>query len=402
MGSLSASDERQLLSALELARGQAPFASPNPAVGCVLVRDGTVIAEGAHRYADRDHAEIVALKKAEAAGLDVRGATAFVTLEPCSHHGRTAPCSNALIAAGVARCVVATIDPNPQVSGEGLARMRTAGMEVDLADGDSVVAQAARRLNDAFAFSIRNNRPFVTLKAALSVDGMLAPPQDSRTPAEPFWLTGAAARADVQRLRHANDAVLTGIGTVLADDPLLTDRTGEPRRRPLLRVVLDGELRMPLDSALVRSAAEDLLIVAREDAPLDREVRLKELGAEVLRLSSDAERRIDLSALLEYLQGRGVRSVLAEGGSALNGALLQADLVDRAVLYFAEVELGADALPFAAGQGSPYALVERMSDVKRETFAYAADSALEDVRISGYLHDPWANISSASSEWLGL
>jgi diaminohydroxyphosphoribosylaminopyrimidine deaminase/5-amino-6-(5-phosphoribosylamino)uracil reductase len=181
-----------------------------------------VIGEGAHIYDNLDHAEIVALKQAAARGLSTIGATAYITLEPCSHHGRTGPCADALIAAGIVRCVVATQDPNPRVSGQGIARLRAAGIAVTV----GVLEQQARDLNDAFAHFIQHRTPFVTLKAALSVDGKLAPPPASRYPNQPRWLTGAAARYEVQLLRHASDAVLTGIGTVLADDPQLTDRSG--------------------------------------------------------------------------------------------------------------------------------------------------------------------------------
>ena len=224
-------DERGLRRALELASDASAFASPNPTVGCVLARpeSSTVLGEGAHFYDNFDHAEIVALKQARAAGHDLHGATACVTLEPCVHHGRTGPCSDALIAAGITRCVVATFDPNPVVRGNGLARLSAAGVEVLVLPADSELAQQARRLNDAFAFAIQHQRPFVTLKAAVSVDGKLAPPPGERSATAPHWLTGSAARADVQRLRHASDAILTGVGTVLADDPELTDRTGLPR-----------------------------------------------------------------------------------------------------------------------------------------------------------------------------
>ena len=230
--------------ALHLARETAALASPNPQVGCVLKKNNQIIGQGAHLYANRDHAEIVALKQAAALGHSTRGATAFVTLEPCSHHGRTGPCADALIAASITRCVVATTDPNPQVAGQGIARLRAAGIEVTL----GICKLEARALNNAFAWAITQGRPFVTLKAALSTDGMLAPNPAKRTAAEPHWLTGPLARADVQQLRHASDAILTGIGTVLADNPSLTDRTGLPRRRPLQRIVLDSNLRIPLES----------------------------------------------------------------------------------------------------------------------------------------------------------
>src|ERR1700679_605810 len=211
------SDEEYMRRALELARATVGLASPNPQVGCVLVRDCEIVGEGAHFYDERDHAEIVALRQA---GELARGATAYVTLEPCSHHGRTGPCAEALIAAGVGRVVAATVDPNPVVSGRGIVRLRAAGVEVDV----GVCEREARAVNDAFACWVRTGRPLVMLKAAVSADGMIAPAESM--PGEIYWVTGVEARAEVQRMRHGVDAVLTGIGTVLADDPLLTDRSG--------------------------------------------------------------------------------------------------------------------------------------------------------------------------------
>lgn len=391
-------DERGLRRALELASDAAAFASPNPTVGCVLLRQETttVLGEGAHFYDNFDHAEIAALNQARAAGHDLHGATAYVTLEPCVHHGRTGPCSDALIAAGIRRCVVATFDPNPLVRGKGLARLSAAGVEVMVLPADSEMAQRARRLNDAFAFAIQHERPFVTLKAALSVDGKMAPAVGQRNERGPYWLTGSAARADVQRLRHASDAILTGIGTVLADDPELTDRTGLPRRRPLLRVVLDPQLRIPLESKLVRSAAaerrKDLFVMCDEEASEERAAELRELGVEVHRLPR-REGRLDLRVALDVLNEHHVRSVLTEAGSAVNGSLLRDGLADKVVLYFAERELGASALPFAEGT-SPYLVQQQMSGVERSTFANAMgeDMRGDDVKISGYLHDPWGGI----------
>jgi diaminohydroxyphosphoribosylaminopyrimidine deaminase/5-amino-6-(5-phosphoribosylamino)uracil reductase len=356
------------------------------------MRSEIVLGEGAHFYDKFDHAEIAALKQARAAGHDLQGATACVTLEPCAHHGRTGPCSDALIAAGIGRCIVATVDPNPQVRGQGLAKLSAAGVEVLAVPADSEFAVRARRLDDAFAFAIQHQRPFLTLKAAVSVDGKLAPAMAQRTATAPHWLTGSAARADVQRLRHASDAILTGIGTVLADDPELTDRTGLPRRRPLLRVVMDPELRIPLESKLVRSASseqpKDLLVFCDEMADEERESELRARGVEVHRLPR-RDGRLDLRVALDVLNGHHhIRSVLAEAGSALNGSILRDQLADKVVLYFAEQELGQDAIPFAEGT-SPYLLQEQLSSVERETFP---NDGAEDVRISGYLHDPWTGL----------
>jgi diaminohydroxyphosphoribosylaminopyrimidine deaminase/5-amino-6-(5-phosphoribosylamino)uracil reductase len=415
---LTPQDELHLTRALTLARDAVAFASPNPTVGCVITLGDNVVGEGAHRYDALDHAEIVALKQAATAlkgtnaalkgtGFNpsvtatkvdgalapegLQDATAYVTLEPCSHHGRTGPCADALIAAGVSRCVVATVDPNPLVRGQGIARLRAAGIEVVLADG--ALALEARRLNDAFAHFIQRQRPFVTLKAALSVDGKLAPPPATRTATAPHWITGPAARDDAQLLRHSADAVLTGIGTVLADDPLLTDRTEQPRRRPLLRVVLDRKLRIPLDSKLVRSAADDLLVVCSNEAPLAAESALLALGVQVLRLPLH-DGRLDLNALLLALAARNITSVLVEAGSAVNGSFLHAGLVDKLVLYFAERELGLEAVDFAAGYASAYDLQKHLTSVTREAFANAGT---EDVRISGYLNDPWVAVAELVS-----
>lgn len=395
-----AQDEVFMQRALKLAAETIGLASPNPQVGCVLVRatakgeSHKIIGEGAHLYDNRDHAEIVALKQAAARGISTQGATAYVTLEPCSHHGRTPPCANALIAAGITRCVIATQDPNPQVSGHGIQKLRDANIEVTL----GILEQQARDLNDAFAHFIRHRTPFVTLKAALSVDGKLAPPPASRSPNQPHWLTGPAARYEVQLLRHASDAVLTGIGTVLADDPQLTDRSGVfgpntlPRRRPLLRVILDSHLRIPLTSQLVHSATNatgphsDLLILCGSPAPHSKVATLGSLGIEVERVPDHAG-RLSLPAVLSTLAEREILSLLLECGSRLNGAFLRQNLADKAVLMFAETELGDQAIPFAQGIPSPYLLEQSLHRVTRTTYA-------PDICITGYLHDPWRHVDS--------
>ena len=372
--------------ALTLARETVALASPNPQVGCVLVKDGEIIAEGAHLYDHRDHAEIAALKQARERGHDVSGATAYVTLEPCSHHGRTGPCADALVAARISRVVIATQDPNPQVSGQGIAKLRAAGIEVTL----DVLEQPARDLNDAFAHFIVQHRPFVTLKAALSVDGYLAPSPQTRTPNQPHWLTGPAARAEVQRLRHASDAILTGIGTVLADDPALTDRTNEPRRRPLLRVVLDSHLRIPLDSQLVRTTANrDLLLLTSSRAPIEKIKALEQAGAEVEAIP-DHDNRLSLAAVLKALAQRQILSLLLESGTHLNGAFLHHDLVDKAVLFYSDTELGCDSLPFAEGIASSYLFQQSLHRTTHNTFG---PTEKPDACITGYLHDPWPTAS---------
>jgi diaminohydroxyphosphoribosylaminopyrimidine deaminase / 5-amino-6-(5-phosphoribosylamino)uracil reductase len=418
--SLTLQDGRHLAQALSLARDAAAFASPNPTVGCVLTRGDTILGQGAHFYDARDHAEIVALKQAVALGHNVRGATAYVTLEPCAHHGRTGPCSDALIAAGISRCIVATVDPNPLVSSQGLAKLRAANIEVLLLDPTHPLAQQARRLNDAFAHFIQHRRPFVTLKAALSADGKLAPPPSTRTSTAPHWVTGTAARADAQLLRHASDAILTGIGTVLADNPSLTDRTGLPRRRPLLRVILDSDLRIPLSCTLLHTCTllhgsvistgakrsgetplfeganpaptlPSLLILCSNNASAERESALRARNIEVLRVPTQAN-HLDLHAVFALLAERNLLSILVEAGSALNGNLLSANLVDKLALYYAKRELGPNAIPFASGFDSPSALQQRLTHTTHSTFPSDITPNTEDIRITGYIHDPWANI----------
>ncbi len=380
--------------ALALARATAGLASPNPQVGCVLVRPGAsdsgdlILGEGAHLYDQRDHAEIAALKHAAALGNDVRGATAYVTLEPCSHHGRTAPCADALIAAGIARCIVATHDPNPLVSGQGLAKLRAAGIALSVGVGE----QQARELNLVFAYAIQHQRPFLTLKAALSTDGYLAPPPETRLLGQPHWLTGPEARAEVHRLRHASDAILTGIGTVLADDPALTDRSGLLRRRPLLRVILDPGLRTPATSQLIRSTAAtappeapDLLLLCAPGASREREQQLLRASygrAEIVRLPAGPAGRLNLPAVLALLADRHCRSLLLEAGSALNSAFLHEDLIDRVVLFFSHAILGAAAIPFAAAGPSAFVLQGKLTQLQTQNVG-------TDTMITGLLHDPW-------------
>ena len=388
-------DEVFMQRALNLAAETIGLASPNPQVGCVLTRQypgeatPEIIGEGAHLYDNRDHAEIVALKQAAARGIYTSGATAYVTLEPCSHHGRTPPCANALIEAGITRCVIATQDPNPRVSGKGIERLRAAGIEITV----GILEQQARNLNDAFAHFIQHRTPFVTLKAALSADGKLAPPPASRHPNQPHWLTGPIARHEVQLLRHASDAVLTGIGTVLADDPQLTDRSGIfgpnglPRRRPLLRVILDTHLRIPLDSQLVRSAAStrgsesDLLILCGSTAAPGKAAALGTLGVEVDHVP-DYGGRLSLPAVLSTLAERDILSLLLECGSHLNGAFIRQNLVDKAVIFYADTKLGDQAIPFAEGIASSHLVEQQLRRVTQTT--YGTDTA-----VTGYIHDPW-------------
>src|SRR5712672_387791 len=276
--------------ALALARKGIGLASPNPHVGCVTVREGQIVGEGFHQYEWRDHAEIVALKSA---GEKARGATLYVNLEPCNHTGRTGPCTEAIIAAGVRRVVAAMQDPNPATSGRGFERLRAANIETLC----GVLEEEARRLNEAFACWIRTKKPFVTLKSALTLDGQLALPKSQRRKRR-NWITSEESRAEVQRMRHASDALLTGIGTILADDPLLTDRSGLPRRNRLLRVVLDSQLRLSSKARIVKTSDDDLLVFTAAPVKSGKARKLQNAGVEVVRAKT-RNGRIDLTSILQ-------------------------------------------------------------------------------------------------------
>ncbi len=326
--------------ALELARRGLGRTSPNPTVGAVLVNGGEIVGRGYHTYAQVKHAEILALDEA---GVRARGATLYITLEPCAHHGRTPPCSDALVKAGVSRVVAAIEDPNPLVAGQGFRRLQDAGITVEM---DSEYAGAAAQLNEAFIHSMRTGRPLVTLKAALTLDGKIAAPEDNTG-----WITSERARAHVQQIRHNSDAILTGIGTVLADDCLLTDRTGLDRSRPLLRIVADSTLRVSLDSRIVASAAGDLAILTTSAAPDDRRRALEYRGVRVLIFDGPGG-RTDLRKLVDYLAGEQFRSLMIESGSKLNWAALEAGIVDKVFFYYAPKILGGlQSLPVAGGAG---------------------------------------------------
>ena len=362
--SSSSHDEHFMEHALSLARQGVGLASPNPTVGCVIVKDGGIVGEGFHQYAKLDHAEIVALKQA---GAKARGATMYVTLEPCHHTGRTGPCTGAVIAGGISRVVAAMEDPNPKTSGNGFTRLRAAGVEVETGIGE----RDARALNEGFSHWIVTHRPFVTLKSALTLDGQLALPPTRRKKAQQ-WITGEEARAEVQRMRHTSDALLTGVGTILADDPLLTDRSGLPRRRPLLRVVLDSKLRLSPKARIVQSIEKDVVVVTSASRTSAKAQALKTAGVELLAARTRAG-KIDLKAVLAELGGRDILSVLLEAGPRLNGAALNAGVVQKLVLFYAPKLAGKPTLPFLAAptNGSHFPF-----DV-RGVRQYGADVAIE-------------------------
>ncbi len=383
----SFTDEGFLRRALELARRGVGLASPNPCVGALLVdSDGATVGEGVYTYEGKKHAEILAL---EAAGERARGATLFINLEPHAHQGRTPPCTDALIAAGVRRVVAGMADPNPKVSGLGFEKLRSAGIRVEA----GLLEAEARRLNESFARYILWGIPLVTLKAAMTLDGKIALPTSAevdRKAGEPGggWITGEQARTHVHRQRHQSDAIMVGIGTVMADDPLLTDRSGEPRRRPLLRVILDSKLALPLDSRLVGSGQAsglgDVLIFCSE--PEQGKIEgLEARGIRVEQVPVATNGHLGLKSILRRLAELDIISVLIEGGSTLNGTALAAGVVDKIFLYYAPRILGGFAsIPFASGadwngRGQAALAVKHI-----QLHRFGGDFALE-----GYLRDPY-------------
>jgi len=379
-------DEQLLRGALELARQGIGLASPNPYVGAVIAdAHDNVVGTGTYTYGGVKHAEVLAL---EAAGAKARGATLFINLEPHAHQGRTPPCTDALIAAGIHRVVASMPDPNPKVSGKGFEKLRAAGVQVEVGQ----LEEQARRLNEAFARYIRHGTPLVTLKAAMTLDGKIAPPaaRPPNTASESFsgsWITGEVARTHVQELRHQNDALLVGIGTVLSDNPLLTDRSGRPRRRPLLRVILDSSLRLPLDSRLVQNIAAErtndvLVFCVSADEP--KKKQLEQLGIRVENIAVGPDGRPDLHAILRRLAELEIISVMMEGGATVNANALASNVVDKVFLYYAPKILGgSDSIAFADGAGFRHLnQAVQVKHVHLHRFG-------EDFAVEGYLRDPY-------------
>ncbi len=344
-------DAAHMGAALALARRHQGSTWPNPSVGCVIVKEGRVVGRGVTAPGGRPHAETQALNMAGAAAA---GATAYVTLEPCSHHGRTPPCCDALIAAGVARVVVSAGDPDPRVNGAGLARLRAAGIAVTT----GVRADEAAATIAGFLMRVHHGRPLVTLKLATTLDGRIA----TRT-GESQWITGPPARWEAHALRGRHDAVLVGVGTVLADDPLLTCRIPGYKQVPMVRVVADTHLRIPLDAALVKTTSDSpTWILCHPEAA--RRSDLVESGVRILPVPLDKTgtegASIDLVKGLAALGAAGLTSVLVEGGAQVAAALLRADLVDRLAWFHAPAVMGGDGLAAAAAFG-----VERLSAMPR-------------------------------------
>jgi diaminohydroxyphosphoribosylaminopyrimidine deaminase/5-amino-6-(5-phosphoribosylamino)uracil reductase len=341
----------------------------------VIVKNGAVVGRGYHLYEERDHAEIVALRQA---GREARGSTLYVNLEPCCHTGRTGPCTKAIIDAGVRRVVGAMADPNPRVAGSGFAQLRKAGIRVST----DVEEDEAQRLNEDFAHWIRTGLPFVTLKAALTLDGQIAMRPGHETP-----ITAEASREAVQRLRHSADALLTGIGTVLADNPLLTDRTGLRRRRKLLRVVMDSKLRLSPRSKFVRSADGDVLVVARQPpdraagraADAKKSAALERAGVEVMRVGS-AGGRVSLKDVLKEMGKRQIVNLLLEAGSELNGAAIAGGFVHKMFLFYAPKIMGTGGVPFAQIPSTWFHKAPSLSRLTLHGFG-------RDFAVEGYFQD---------------
>lgn len=374
---------------LQLAAQGTGLVSPNPLVGSVIVKDGEIVGRGFHRYDDLKHAEVWAL---EEAGERAQGATAYVNLEPCSHQGngkRTPPCAQALINAGVRRVVASMVDPNPKVDGRGFEILREAGIEVEV----GLMEREAKRLNEKYAKVVTTGRPFVHLKTACSLDGRIA----TRT-GESKWITGDEARAASQELRHEYDAILVGVGTVLADDPMLSDRTNKPRRRPLTRAVLDAGLRTSPTSKLAQTAREYPLIVFTAERPEDvrtysvtnpgyvegfdenlaRQEMLEAVGAEIVRVSAH-NGLLDLQSVLAELAERQLTSVIVEGGAEVAGSFIEQKLIDKVTFFFAPKIIGGrEAFPAIGGRG-----IEHLSDALKLRDLEIRQCG-EDLEVTGY------------------
>jgi diaminohydroxyphosphoribosylaminopyrimidine deaminase / 5-amino-6-(5-phosphoribosylamino)uracil reductase len=377
-------DELFMRQALDLARAGAGLTSPNPCVGAVLVdEDGRVLGTGSHTYEGRKHAEILAI---EQAGSQTHGATLYINLEPCSHQGRTPACADAVIAAGIRRVVASMEDPNPAVKGQGFERLRSGGVEVKIGLGED----EARRLNEGFAKYIRHKTPLVTLKAAMTLDGKIAPPPLDTTPltrgggTTGGWITSEPARKHVQQLRHESDAIMVGVGTIIADDPLLTDRSGLARRRSLMRVVVDSRLRLPLDSRIVKTSQNDVVVVCSM-AEENRKQQLQGIGIRVEQvLGYEPDGRPDMIQVMQRLGEMEITSLLVEGGAMVNWAALASGIVDKVFLYYApKILAGTGAVPFASGAG--FRAIRDAAHVR----SFRLHRFGEDFALEGYLRDPY-------------
>lgn len=328
--------------ALDLARSTLGQTSPNPVVGAVLVKNNQIVGMGAHLKAGEAHAEVHAIQMA---GEKAKGATLYVTLEPCSHFGKTPPCSNLVISTGIKKVYVATTDPNPQVAGTGIDRMRKAGIEVEV----GLLEKEARELNKIFFYNIQTHLPFVTLKSAASLDGKTA----TRT-GESKWITGEAARADVHQLRHEHDAILVGVNTILKDDPSLTTRLVNGGKNPI-RVILDTQLRTPLNAKVVTDGEAPTWIVTGSEVPYEQQQAFEKAGVKLIKMEN---KQIPVKELLSTLGELGITSLFVEGGAKVNGSFLQERSFQQLIVYMgAKLIGGKDAPTSFSGEG-----IEKIAD----------------------------------------
>jgi diaminohydroxyphosphoribosylaminopyrimidine deaminase/5-amino-6-(5-phosphoribosylamino)uracil reductase len=361
-------DRTWMVRALELAARARGRTSPNPMVGAVLVRDNQLLGEGFHAYAGSDHAEVAALREA---GPAARGATLYVSLEPCCHFGRTPPCVEQILQAGVCRVVAACEDPNPAVSGKGIAALRAAGLSVEV----GILAEEASRLNEAFFTHVRTGRPFVTLKVAASLDGKIA----TRT-GDSRWISGESARRRVHQLRNEVDAVLVGIGTILRDDPRLTTRLGIADQRDPIRVIVDNLARCPLRANVVnRASTAPTILAVSQMAPRTKLEALQQEGMQLI-VVENSPRRVSLERLMEALGKRGILSVMIEGGAEINASALREGIVDKVLVFLAPILIGGKSTPTAVGGEGIETLNQalRLREMRIERFD-------GDILVEGYI-----------------
>ena len=389
-------DELFMKQALDLARQGIGLTSPNPCVGAVIGDErGRIVGRGTHTYEGRKHAEILAI---EEAGDKARGNTLYINLEPCSHVGRTGPCADAVIEAGIQRVVASMRDPNPQVSGQGFARLRAAGIEVL----EGILEEPARKLNESFARYIRTRMPFGILKTAMTLDGKIGGGGISHQPRTPgsgqasIYITGEESLRKVHELRHECDAIMVGVGTVVADDPLLTDRSRRPRRRKLLRVILDSRLRLPVESRVVRTCDKDVIVFCsfgeeKKRTELEKHgVIVEQVQLAGLQVVGGADAvphdgRPDLAKVFRRLGEMEMTSVLVEGGAMVNSACLRAGVIDKLWLFYAPRLLGGDgSVPFLSSGHAQMSEAPRVKNVTLHRFG-------DDFAVEGYLRDPYAD-----------
>ena len=362
-------DERYMRMALSLARKGLGATSPNPMVGAILVKSGKVVGKGYHKKAGASHAEVAAIADAKE---ESRGSTLYVNLEPCVHFGKTPPCADAIMEAGIKKVIVGMLDPNPQVNGRGVQKLRKAGIDVKV----GLLEEESKRLNEIFIVSMERKRPFFTLKAALSLDGKIATKTcDSK------WISNEESRKYTNNMRAVTDGILVGINTVIADNPLLIPKVIKPKKIPV-RIVLDSKLRIPLACDLVKTSEKyPTWIFAGEDSRADKEAKLRSMGAEVFRVARDENGRVSLKYVCEELFKRGITNVIVEGGGEINSALLKEDLIDKIFFFYGPILIGGkNAFNLIGGRG-----IDFLKDAHRIDIV-ALKRFKDNICIEGYVH----------------